>query len=54
MTNCIIVEDEPLAAEIIEGYLKNFSEVFLLGKFENSIAAFNFLKKKKETSDELP
>ncbi|MDP3148661.1 MAG: response regulator transcription factor [Ignavibacteria bacterium] len=47
MTNCIIVEDEPLAAEIIEGYLKNFSEVFLLGKFENSIAAFNFLKKKK-------
>ncbi len=47
MTHCIIVEDEPLAAEIIEGYLKNFSEVFLLGKFENTIAAFNFLKKEK-------
>ncbi|MCX6149085.1 MAG: response regulator transcription factor [Ignavibacteriales bacterium] len=46
MTNCIIVEDEPLATEIIEGYLKNFFDVFLLGKFENSITAFDFLKKK--------
>ncbi|MBL0882258.1 MAG: response regulator transcription factor [Chitinophagaceae bacterium] len=44
---CIIIDDEPLAQNIIENYLSNFSFVELLGKFNNPIAAFEIIKKEK-------
>lgn len=44
---CIIIDDEPLAQNVIENYLSNFSFVELLGKFNNPIAAFEVIKKEK-------
>ncbi len=44
---CIIIDDEPLAQNVIENYLSNFSFIELLGKFNNPIAAFEVIKKEK-------
>jgi DNA-binding LytR/AlgR family response regulator len=46
-TKCIIVEDEPLAQDVIETYLSNIPEMELAGKFDNAIKAFQFLRKNK-------
>lgn len=42
--NCVIVDDEPLAISIIEGYLKKLSYVNVIGKFESAIPVYEFLK----------
>lgn len=41
---CIIVDDEPLAIEIVEAYIEKIEQIKLLGKFRNAIDAFAFLQ----------
>ncbi|MBC8046277.1 MAG: response regulator transcription factor [Fimbriimonadaceae bacterium] len=42
--NCIIIEDEPLAQERIQGYVKKISWLQLLHTFNNAVDAIGFLK----------
>ena len=42
--NCIIVEDEPLAIERVNGFILKLSYLNLLGTFNNAIEALAFLK----------
>jgi DNA-binding LytR/AlgR family response regulator len=44
---CLIVDDEPLAQNIIERYLKNISNFELIAKCENALSALEWLKKQK-------
>lgn len=41
---CIIVDDEPLAIEIVESYVARIDELELTGTFRNAIQAFAFLQ----------
>lgn len=41
---CIIVDDEPLAIEIIESYVTRIEQLELVGTFRNAISAFAFLQ----------
>lgn len=41
---CIIVDDEPLAIEIVESYVAKVDQLQLAGTFRNAIAAFSFLQ----------
>lgn len=41
---CIIVDDEPLAIEILESYVARVDELELTGSFRNAIAAFSFVQ----------
>ncbi len=41
---CIIVDDEPLAIEILESYVARIDELELTGTFRNAIAAFTFVQ----------
>ncbi len=41
---CIIVDDEPLAIEIVESYVDKIEQLKLAGKFRNAIDAFAFLQ----------
>ncbi|MBL0743558.1 LytR/AlgR family response regulator transcription factor [Chryseolinea lacunae] len=41
---CIIVDDEPLAIEIIESYVTRIDQLELAGTFRNAISAFAFLQ----------
>lgn len=45
-TRVLIVDDEPYAIEIIEGYLAKFSEMELVGKCGDAIQAFQTLQQK--------
>lgn len=42
--NCIIIEDEPLAAERVQEYIQKLSYLDLLGTFENALDAVEFLQ----------
>lgn len=42
--SCIIVDDEPLAIEIVESYLEKIDQIRLLGTFRNAVDAFAFLQ----------
>ena len=42
--NCIIIDDEPLALELLEEYVSKIPYLKLLASFENSFKALNFLK----------
>jgi DNA-binding LytR/AlgR family response regulator len=48
MTNptlkCIIVDDEPLAIEIMESYVGKVEQLKLAGTFRNAVSAFTFLQ----------
>src|SRR6478735_7552875 len=44
---CLIIDDEPLAQNVIENYLKNFSFIELIAKCENAIVALEWIKKQK-------
>lgn len=44
--NCLIVDDEPLAIEIIETYLDKFPSVSIQGKCTNAIQAMEILRNK--------
>lgn len=41
---CIIVDDEPLARELIESHLSNFDNFELVASFENALKAHAFLE----------
>jgi len=41
---CIIVDDEPLAIEIVESYVTKIDQLQLIGTFRNAIQAFAFLQ----------
>jgi DNA-binding LytR/AlgR family response regulator len=41
---CIIVDDEPLAIEILESYVARIDDLELTGTFRNAIAAFTFVQ----------
>ncbi len=41
---CIIVDDEPLAIEILESYVARIDHLQLVGTFRNALAAFTFLQ----------
>ncbi|MBK9401657.1 MAG: response regulator [Bacteroidetes bacterium] len=40
---CIIVDDEPLAQEVLERYLENIRELELVTKYNNALEAFEVL-----------
>lgn len=42
---CIIVDDEPLAIEVLVNYFKNYSNFEVLDVFNNSVQALDFLNK---------
>jgi DNA-binding LytR/AlgR family response regulator len=41
---CIIVDDEPLAIEILESYVSKVEQLLLVGTFRNAVSAFTFLQ----------
>ncbi|WP_420582464.1 LytR/AlgR family response regulator transcription factor [Reichenbachiella sp.] len=41
---CIIVDDEPLAIEVIESYVERIDALELVGKFRNAIKAFDYIQ----------
>ncbi len=41
---CIIIDDEPLAAEVVENYLKEFSNVDHVGTFTNPLEALELIE----------
>ncbi len=44
---CLIIDDEPLAQNVIENYLKNFSFIELIAKCDNAVSALDWIKKIK-------
>jgi DNA-binding LytR/AlgR family response regulator len=44
---CIIIEDEPLAAEKLEGFVKSVQFLSLVGSFDNAIDGLSFIKNNK-------
>lgn len=42
--SCIVVDDEPLALEIMESYIEKVDQLHLKGVFRNAVAAFSFLQ----------
>lgn len=40
---CLIIEDEPLAQELIENHLSHFPNIQIIEKFENGIEALTYL-----------
>lgn len=42
---CLIVDDEPLAANVLEKYMAKLDHLVLVGKAENAVEAFNMLNK---------
>ncbi|MBQ4821954.1 response regulator transcription factor [Aquimarina sp. MMG016] len=44
---CIVVDDEPLAREIIESYVSRINDLKLIGSCANAIEAFDFIAKNK-------
>lgn len=42
---CLIIDDEPLAQNVIENYLKNFSFIELIAKCDNAVSALEWIKK---------
>jgi DNA-binding LytR/AlgR family response regulator len=41
---CIIVDDEPLAIEILDSYVAKVEQLELVGTFRNAVSAFTFLQ----------
>ncbi len=47
ITKCIIIEDEPLAQDIIETYLSEIKKIELIAKFNNALSAIEYLQNNK-------
>ena len=47
MLNCIIIDDEPLAIDLIEDYINNIPFLNLIDKFQNPIEAINSINPEK-------
>ena len=44
MLKCVIIDDEPLAREILAGYMEQLEDVELVGNFSNASDALKFLE----------
>lgn len=44
---CLVIDDEPLAQNVIENYLANFSFIRLIAKCDNALIAMEWMKKQK-------
>lgn len=44
---CIIVDDEPLAIEVIESYIDRITDLEIVAKCKNALTAFELLQKEK-------
>lgn len=44
---CLVIDDEPLAQDVIENYLVNFSFIKLIAKCDNALIALDWIKKQK-------
>jgi len=42
-TKCVIIDDEPIAREIIRDYISKFNELEIIAEFKNPIEAISFL-----------
>ena len=42
--NCLIIDDEPIARDILEGYIEPFDQINLVGKCNNAIEANQLLQ----------
>ena len=47
MIRCLIVDDEPLAQNIIETYIKRHSDLYLIAKCENPVDAYDILQNER-------
>lgn len=47
MVNCILIDDEPLALQLLEGYIAKIPFMHLLGKFDSPMQAFEILEGKQ-------
>ncbi len=47
MLNCVIVDDEPLAREILAGYIQQLETIRLTGSFNNASDAMHFLQQQQ-------
>ncbi|MEO9894119.1 LytTR family DNA-binding domain-containing protein [Aurantibacter sp.] len=45
--NCIIIDDEPLAIEVLENYCENIDFLDLVGSYTNPLEAISTIKEKK-------
>ena len=41
--NCLIVDDEPLAQQVIETYIQKMPSLVLVGKCDNAMEAYEVL-----------
>ena len=46
--NCIIVDDDKLSCELLEGFVKKYSSINLIGSFSDSVSARNELTKRRD------
>jgi DNA-binding LytR/AlgR family response regulator len=44
---CVIIDDEPLAIQVIENHLKNFDHIEVAGTFTNPLKAYGILEQEK-------
>jgi len=44
VTKCLLLDDEPLALDILESYIKQFSHLQLAARFSNPLEGISFLK----------
>jgi len=44
---CLIIEDEPIAREVLRDYIKKLDDFELAGEFENALEALSFLKQNR-------
>ena len=46
-TKCIIIDDEPLAIEVIESHIEKFHDLEIIAKCNSAIEAFETIKQKR-------
>ena len=47
MISCVIIDDEPLAAELLQSYVDREPQLKLLGTFNDAVSAVDFIKANK-------
>ena len=46
-TRCLLLDDEPLALDILESYINQFSHLQVIGRYSNPLEVISFLKTQK-------
>ena len=44
---CLIIEDEPIAREVLRDYIRKLDDFELAGEFENALEALSFMKQNR-------